>query len=180
MTVEAANRVLEDALLAGPRCGSSHVIAIDGPAGSGKTTLAQQLESAAADQGLSFSVVHTDEICPGWDGLSEVPRLVGSLLKQLARDATATYPTWDWHAGSNGLDATVAPADVVVIEGVGSGALACVPFLSVRLYIDAPLEVRKRRALDRDGDTFAPHWDRWARAEARYFAGEWSQDAPTG
>ena len=31
----------------------------------------------------------------------------------------------------------------------------------VRIWLDAPDETRKRRALDRDGETYAPHWDVW-------------------
>jgi len=33
----------------------------------------------------------------------------------------------------------------------------------VRIWLDAPDAVRKRRALERDGETYAPHWDEWQR-----------------
>ncbi|HWU32587.1 MAG TPA: AAA family ATPase [Marmoricola sp.] len=177
MSTEAANRTLDDALTTGPRCGRSRVIAIDGHTGTGKTTLAEEIRAAAGIRGLSFAVVHTDELCPGWGGLPEVPRIVEELLEHLAHNAEASYPTWDWHAAHPGPDAIVSPADVIVIEGVGAGARGCVRFFSARVRLDAPVDVRKKRALDRDGDTFAPYWDTWAQAEARYFAEEWSQDA---
>lgn len=176
MNVEVANRLLDEAIATGPRCGSSHAIAIDGPAGSGKTTLAEAVRSAAVSRGLSVSLVHADEVCHGWDGLPEVPHIVEELLARLRFDTQVNYPTWDWHRSRRGPDAAISPSDVVIIEGVGSGPRNCVPYLSVRFFLDAPPEIRKRRALARDGDAFAPHWDSWAAAEAAYFAEEWPQD----
>ena len=38
--------------------------------------------------------------------------------------------------------------------------------------MEAPADVRKQRALDRDGDTYAPYWDVWAAQEAEHFAAE--------
>ena len=32
--------------------------------------------------------------------------------------------------------------------------------------------MRRRRALDRDGETYAPHWERWAAQERVTFARE--------
>lgn len=34
--------------------------------------------------------------------------------------------------------------------------------------MDADDAERKRRALERDGDTYRPHWDRWAAQEEEY------------
>jgi hypothetical protein len=34
--------------------------------------------------------------------------------------------------------------------------------------VESPDAARKRRALDRDGDGFRPHWDRWAAQEERH------------
>ena len=35
----------------------------------------------------------------------------------------------------------------------------------VRVWVEAPDAARKARALGRDGETFRPHWERWARQE---------------
>lgn len=173
METTEANRILDAALATGPRCGPSHVIALDGPAGSGKTTLAAEIAAEAGARGLSCEVVATDEICPGWDGLPVVPGVIEDLLVQLSAGSAATHPTWDWQAGRPGPEAVVAAADVIIIEGVGSGSRRCVRYFSTRILLDAPPDLRRRRALARDGDMFAPHWDRWAEAEGRYFADNW-------
>jgi cytidylate kinase len=46
-----------------------------------------------------------------------------------------------------------------------------VAFAAVRVWLEAPATVRKERALARDGDTYAPHWDRWAAQEDAVYAG---------
>lgn len=38
------------------------------------------------------------------------------------------------------------------------------------VWLDLPSEQRRSRALARDGDTFAPHWDRWAAQEDAHYA----------
>ena len=38
--------------------------------------------------------------------------------------------------------------------------------------MEAAASVRKKRALDRDGETFAPHWDAWAAQEDAMLARE--------
>ncbi|UOR02654.1 hypothetical protein MUN77_04915 [Leucobacter allii] len=38
------------------------------------------------------------------------------------------------------------------------------------VWLDCPEALRRERALARDGDVFAPHWERWAAQEAAFFA----------
>ena len=38
------------------------------------------------------------------------------------------------------------------------------------MWVEAPHGVRMRRGIERDGEAFAPHWDRWAVTEAAHFA----------
>ena len=55
---------------------------------------------------------------------------------------------------------------------MGSGASVVRPFLSLLIWLEAPADVRRRRALARDGDTYAPFWEIWAAQEAEHFAAE--------
>ena len=74
------------------RAGATRVVAVDGPAGSGKTSFAAQLADA-----LDAPVVHLDDLCPGWDGLPEVaPRLQEWNLIPLAEHRPARYRTYNW------------------------------------------------------------------------------------
>jgi hypothetical protein len=40
------------------------------------------------------------------------------------------------------------------------------------VWVDAAPQVRRSRALARDGDLYAPHWQRWSMQEAAYVARE--------
>lgn len=151
-----------------PRCGPTAVVALDGPSGSGKTTLAAALADA-----LDAPVVHLDAVYPGWDGLAAaVPIVVDEVLTPLSRGLTARYRTWDWAADAWNGRLEVAPTPVLVLEGCGAATGAAGDLAAVRVWLEAPVDVRRRRGLERDGDTFAPHWDRWAAQESALFAAD--------
>ncbi|MSY55303.1 MAG: hypothetical protein F2638_06930, partial [Actinobacteria bacterium] len=57
---------IEDILATPPRCGATHVIAIDGRAGSGKTTLAHELFLALTGE-RTVHVINLDAIYAGWE-----------------------------------------------------------------------------------------------------------------
>ncbi|GAB2697328.1 nucleoside/nucleotide kinase family protein [Thalassiella azotivora] len=162
-----------DVLLGGaarthPRAGRTRVVAVDGRSGAGKTTLALELARRAG-----APLVRMDELYPGWDGLdAAVPLLVDGVLEPLRTGRTPAFRRWDWARDVPGEVRTVPVGDVLVVEGVGCGAAACRPYLTTLLWLTAPTAVRHRRAMDRDGDGYRPHWDRWAAQEERYLATE--------
>jgi uridine kinase len=150
-----------------PACGATTVVAVDGPSGSGKTSLANHLAEV-----LGAPVLHLEDLYPGWHGLSATPPMVRRILEAVATDRVGTASRWDWIANRPGPPLHVAPTPVLVLDGVGSGAAAIRPFLSLLIWVDAPADVRKERALARDGDTFAPFWDVWAAQEAAHFSAD--------
>ncbi|WP_199701021.1 uridine kinase family protein [Jiangella rhizosphaerae] len=152
-----------------PRAGSTTVVAVDGPAGSGKTTLAARLASRLDDA----PVVHMDDLYPGWDGLARAAAAVAAeVLEPLAAGRPARYRRWDWHADRWAGWVDVPPAPVLVVEGCGSGSTPGAPYLALLLWVEAPHDVRMARGFERDGDAFRPYWERWARQEAALFAAE--------
>lgn len=149
-----------------PACGATKVIAVDGPSGSGKTEFASGLGIA-----LGAPVLHFDDVYPGWSGLSATPTLVvEGVLAPLAVGNVGTVARWDWIANRPADLIGFAPAPLLILDGVGSGARVCRPFLSLLIWIDATLATRKARALSRDGDTYVPFWDMWAAQERQLFA----------
>ena len=44
------------------------------------------------------------------------------------------------------------------------------PLLDLAVWLELETPARRTRALARDGETFAPHWDRWAAQEEDYLA----------
>lgn len=153
---------LATVVLAGPpTAGDTRVIAVDGPSGSGKSTFASRLAAA-----LGAPVVAMDDLYPGWDGLEAgVARLRDEVLAPLARREPATWRRWDWAREEPGGWDCLAPGPAVVVDGVGSGARAVAGDIVLLVWVEAADDLRRRRALDRDGPAYGRHWDRWAGQE---------------
>jgi uridine kinase len=164
-----ARDVVRRILAAPARLGTGRLLCIDGPAGSGKTTLAGEVAAAVRDD-RSVAVVHLDDVYPGWDGLAEgVRRASAELLEPLAAGGPGRYRRYDWVAGAEGEWCTVDPVDLLVLEGVGAGA-AGRDRASVLVWVQAPADVRLARGLARDlalpgqpsaRDELREHWRRW-------------------
>ena len=153
--------VVATARAATPLAGGTVVVGVDGRSGSGKTVLA-----TAVGEALGCPVVHLDDVFPGWDGLEAgVALATEHVLVPLARGTCATYPTWDWVRERPGPDRRVEPSTHVVLEGCGALVPPAVLYAAVRIWVDAPAALRRERALARDGELYAPHWDRWAAQE---------------
>lgn len=146
---------------------------MDGPAGSGKTCLAGVLADLLGADGQPVPVVHMDDLFPGWDGLTDaVPRLLEWVLEPLSAGRVARWRRYDWDAEAYAEWHEVPRSPVVVVEGVSSGSRDCAPHLALLVWVEAAYDVRMARGLARDGETFAPYWDRWAAQEAEHFAAE--------
>lgn len=156
-------------LAAPPRAGRTRVLAVDGPSASGKTVLAAALAGTLDDA----PVVHLDDLYPGWDGLAAgIDRLRTGVLEPLTRGEPAGYRRYDWAAGRDAEWHHLPPAPVLVVEGCGAGARACAPYLSLLVWVEAPPDVRWRRAMARDGEAYRPYWRRWQRQEDEMYGEE--------
>ncbi|GAB2975595.1 uridine kinase family protein [Actinotalea caeni] len=166
-----AQAVLDLAARRGPRCGDVTVVLVDGPAGSGKTTLAAALEDAAGERGTGCTVVHMDDLYAGWQGLREGGAALTALLRDLAAGAPAGYRRYDWVADRYAETVPVPPVALLVVEGVGSARTEHLDCVSVLVWVEEPdAEERVRRGLARDGAAAEPHWRRWMVEEAELFA----------
>ena len=169
MTTTAAD-VLTHALARTATLGSGRLVCIDGPAGSGKTTLAGQLGTLGGAE-----VVHLDDLYPGWDGLFEVDAMVLELLRPLAEGLPGSYRRWDWATSRYAETRHVAPAPLLVLEGVGAGNRAWEAWITTLVWVEAPPETRLARSIGRDGEDARQHLVAWAQDEARLFAREGTQ-----
>lgn len=153
--------------LAGERASSSFdekidtfgvpVVTIDGYSGSGKSTLAAALVRLVN----GWQVLHLDDWYPGWDGLAEGADIARGIAADLREGRASSYEAWDWEAGTTGATIRV-PLVPTIIEGCG----AIEAEADLVIWIADPGEdERRNRALARDGQTYAPHWQRWARQD---------------
>ncbi|MGY1664122.1 uridine kinase [Geodermatophilus sp. SYSU D00705] len=151
-----------------PRLGATRLVCVDGPAGSGKTTLAAGL---AAE--LGATVVHMDDLYAGWTLTGAFARLAAGVLRPLAEGRPGAYHRYDWAAGRFATEPTPVPSGgVLVVEGCGSCPRAADRWAVLRIWVEAPREVRLARGLARDGVALEPQWRRWQVTEAAVFAAE--------
>ncbi|MCA1008542.1 (d)CMP kinase [Rhodococcus hoagii] len=142
------------------------LIGIDGPSGSGKSTLATRVAAALDDA----PILRMDDVYPGWEGLAaSVPRLVRQVLSPARHGRIPRYRRYDWHLCDYAEWRAIRRHRYLIVEGAGATCGVAREYFAVRVFVDADPDERMRRALQRDGEMFRPHWDRWALQEAALF-----------
>ena len=159
---EVATRVLG----APPTLGAGRLVCVDGPAGSGKTTLA----TAVADVVPHAQVVHCDELLQGWRGLPGLARTVGALLEPLSRGERGWWTRWDWVADGWAETHPVEPGGLLVLEGVGCWSPGISRLVGFLVWVEAESSLRLRRGVARDGEQMRPQWEQWRLDEDALFA----------
>ena len=172
-----------------PLSGATRVVLIDGPAGSGKTTLANRLSLALGGQESAgpgtydpdnptpddapVQILHGDDMYEGWGGLPVLDRiLVDQVLEPLSRGVGGEFAKWDWLLEERTDVIRVPQRPYVIVEGVGVAQRAARPFASTVIYVDAPWPERLRRGLERDGEALRPQWEAWHETEDEFLYAE--------
>ena len=153
-----------------PRLGRTRLVCIDGPAGSGKTTLAGRLADALAP---GVAVVHLEDLYAGWTLTGVLARLCAGVPVGDRPEHAGAHARYDWHAGRFAAEPTSVPAaEVLLVEGCGSSPRVLDPWTTLRIWVEAPEPLRTERGLARDGQHLAEEWRRWQRREAVEFAAQ--------
>lgn len=122
-----------------------HIIAISGAVGSGKSHLARQLTSC---------ILATDDYLPDYDTIPEaerdeprhadIPRLLSDLA-DLRAGRSASTPVWSFQTHSRVGVRTIAPAPVIVIEGIHALYAPIALHATLAVLVEAPASTRWRR-----------------------------------
>jgi uridine kinase len=154
------------------RLGPVRLVAVDGPAGSGKTTFSSRLASALRVTGAGVEEIHTDDLLEGWtDQVSFWPRLEEWVLAPLRRGEPGRYRGYDWINRRFGAHWHRVPVpDVLVVEGVTSARAAIRAELTLGVFVIAGRALRLARGIERDGEALRAEWERWMVGEDRHFA----------
>jgi hypothetical protein len=161
-----AYQVLADEILTAR---SPRLIAVDGRAGSGKTTFATRLRRF-----LPGAVVIEVDNFLHWSDLDDWwSRLEKEALAPLLAGDPARFRTRDWNVDplGNSLDGwrELGPAHTIIVEGVTSSRVAIADRLSMSFWVEAPPNVRMARRIARDGEAMRPFWQNWMQLEEEFF-----------
>ncbi|MDX3855448.1 hypothetical protein [Streptomyces sp. AK02-01A] len=149
-------------------CGPVRLIAVDGHAGSGKSTFAARL--AVALDGAP--VLRLDDIATHEELFDWTERLTAQVIEPLSRGATARYAPYDWTLRHFTAPRSLAPAPHVIVEGVGAGRRALRPYLARLLWMERDAAESWERGRRRDGPAQSAFWNGWTAAETRHFAAD--------
>ena len=154
------------------------VIAIDGPAGAGKTTLAQNLALAFATT-CSVAVVHMDDLYHGWEKAldDDFSAVLLNTVEQHKNGKNISITRYNWHTANFDAPAELPHADLLILEGVGSGHSATRDSLTALIWIDIAADAGFARVLSRDGESLRGPMEKWLTLQEQHFATEGTQNA---
>jgi uridine kinase len=154
------------------------IIAIDGPAGAGKTTLALDIKLALA-QRYSITEIHMDDLYDGWDNAltSQLTEVLEYVVKSHKNSTPISLSTYNWHEGAFLPAAQLEKSELLILEGVGSGQMAIRDSLSALIWIDIEDSQGMARVLERDGKEIENQMKKWLATQAQHFRSEDTQNA---
>jgi uridine kinase len=156
------------------------LVALDGRSATGKSTLA-----GLVGHRLGALVIDSDDFYRGgtdayWDAMEAAQKMdlvidwarQQAVLERLHRREAATWRPYDWEVDDGSLadEFTGGPAEIVILEGAYSARPELAGLLSLRVLLQLPREVRRKRLLQREGEQYRAEWEaRWGVAEDLYF-----------
>jgi uridine kinase len=175
--------LINSILSAKPKFPNVRMIAIDGPAGAGKSTLAKRIKSNLQEQsGLKTAIVHMDDLYDGWENALTVQltkTLINQILVPVSLAKNFSYRKYNWLSGSFGDFSEEDSPEILILEGVGSGQKATRRYLDQLIWIDIDAETGLQRVLQRDGDYLENEMRVWQMREISHFSKENTRDSAT-
>ena len=173
-------QIIEQILRGERRNTYCRIIAIDGPAGAGKSTLASRISSAFPSSNIA--IIPMDDLYAGWeDALTAT--LTKNLEHNIARPASQgksiEYRKYDWLGKKFGDFNRISTPELLILEGVGSGQKSIRKYLDQLIWIDVEPEVGLSRVLQRDGDYLETEMRVWQMRESEHFREDNTRDCAT-
>lgn len=144
------------------------LVAIDGPAGSGKTSLANQLSNKLN----SVTTIHMDDLYNGWeDALTATltRNLEEWVINPLTQCQSVNYLKFDWSIGQYGSTVEIRDIELLILEGVGAAQEKIRQKADLTIWIEVGPQIGLARVLNRDGDQLLPYMLKWQERERAHF-----------
>ena len=163
----------------------ARIIAIDGPAGAGKSTLASRISEKFMRDGrfeTRIHTVHMDDIYDGWENAlsdSLTKTLINQIVVPVSSGKRFGYRRYDWISRSFGKLHEFPAPELLILEGVGSGQRPVRRYLDQLIWIDIESEIGLQRVLRRDGDYLENEMRVWQMKESEHFRIDNTRDSAT-
>lgn len=150
---------------------SNIVIAIDGVAGSGKTTLAQKLAQDLVDS----QIIHMDDLYQGWDkpfSSDLILRVISQVLDPFSTLVESQYSKYNWKSNSFDTFHKLKPSKYLILEGVGAAQSVFHKYFYKIIWLEMDVDVGFERVLRRDGEQYREKMRKFLIDQAELFAKE--------
>jgi uridine kinase len=146
------------------------LLAIDGPAGAGKTTLAAQLEAEYSAHS-TVRTIHMDDLYDGWEGAlgSALTQILGEITSAHLDGKEFTIKFFNWHLMKFDREETIMPTDYLILEGVGAAQAIVRNAGATTYWLDIDAETGLKRVLARDGAHIEKQMRQWQIQQAIHF-----------
>ena len=153
------------------------IIAVDGPAGAGKTTLAGSIGQGFS-QRYSVRTIHMDDLYNGWDNAlgDELTHTLETITSAHLSGLPIPLKTYDWATCEFREAITLEPRQLLILEGVGSGQKAVREKSTALIWIEIDHEIGLKRVLQRDGAQYEAVMKRWLTSQSEYFQRDSTQE----
>ena len=154
------------------------IIAIDGPAGAGKTTLASNIHLALYPN-FTSTIIHMDDLYNGWEkALSvELTEVLSYIAQAHSQSQPISLSKFNWAESAFSPAEAIDDAQLIILEGVGSGQSAIREYLSALIWIDIDESKGLSRVLERDGEGIRNQMQKWLVTQEQHFALEKTENA---
>ncbi len=158
-----------------PKVSNVTFIAIDGHGGSGKSTLAKYLSKQ-----LGAQVIHTDDFA-SWDNVYDWRKIViEKVFKRIeSGEKMLSYDRSKWWENHNPKPVVNQPVtSIMILEGVSSMREEFDSYISLRIFVDTPIDVCLKRGIERDMKTGKSEsevkklWNEWLQEEEEHYSKE--------
>ncbi|MCX6438269.1 MAG: AAA family ATPase [Actinobacteria bacterium] len=169
---------LTDLCASPSKVGKTHIIAIDGPAGAGKTTLALQISQALSSR-FSVDVVHMDDLYNGWDhALGEnLTEQLSKIIEAQRKLQTYALPQFDWNENKYSHTRDLKPSQILILEGVGSAREIVRNSATTTIWIEVDRTIGIKRVIARDGEKIESHMKQWLIDQEIYFTSDKTRES---
>ncbi len=154
------------------------IIAIDGPAGAGKTTLAEHLRAALSLK-YKCATIHMDDLYNGWDSPFDHHFTDALTTACTSHQSSRQYSLahFDWSKNEYGAALEMPQSELLILEGVGASHLLIRPHLTASIWIDIEPRDGMARVLTRDGEAITAQMEKWLSQQEELFRNQQSMSA---